>query len=271
MKSRTNNIRAVQDTVKDFYVQHKRDLPWRQPEPNGSQDPYKILVSEVMLQQTQVSRVIPKYTEFLQLFPSIDTLASAPLGAVLRVWSGLGYNRRAKFLHQTARILTACPQPWTYADLIKCPGLGPNTAAAILVYAYNQSYAFIETNIRTVCIHHFFQDQEDVTDSQISEVLNQLFDTQNAREFAWALMDYGTHLKRTAGNASRLSRHYVTQKPFQGSYRQLRGKVIQALSERAQSTSSLAHNVKDTRLKQVLADLCQEELVVKKGSVYSLP
>src|SRR5690348_14236826 len=106
MKPDTSAVRQFQKTLREYYARYGRhDLPWRQPQPDGSFDPYKILVSEIMLQQTQVARVIPKYHEFLELFPTLQTLAEAGLGQVLRAWSGLGYNRRARYLHDTAKII----------------------------------------------------------------------------------------------------------------------------------------------------------------------
>ncbi|HET9174252.1 MAG TPA: hypothetical protein VFN56_03145, partial [Candidatus Saccharimonadales bacterium] len=134
------------------YEAHGRhDLPWRQPNAAGRFDPYAITVSECMLQQTQVSRVLGKYQEFLAQFPTVAALANADLGAVLRVWSGLGYNRRAKFLWQTAQlVLSSSSQqfPRSLPELVALPGIGANTAGAILAYAFNEPAVFVETNIR---------------------------------------------------------------------------------------------------------------------------
>lgn len=112
---------AFQKTVWDYYAKHGRDLPWRRPD---SEDPYKILVSEIMLQQTQVQRVIPKYHSFLERFPSVESLAEAPLATVLSEWSGLGYNRRGKYLHEAARVLVVKGAPWQLEDLVACKGIG---------------------------------------------------------------------------------------------------------------------------------------------------
>lgn len=148
------------DTVWQYYKAHGRhDLPWRQPEANGELDPYKVLVSEIMLQQTQVSRVIPKFYAFIDQFPALEALAQAPLSDVLKFWSGLGYNRRAKFLWQTAGVVVtnhAGRLPQDSRELVTLPGIGYNTAGALLAYAYNRSVVFVETNIRTVFIYHFF-------------------------------------------------------------------------------------------------------------------
>lgn len=236
-----------QEEIYRQYDRLKRDLPWRHPDPDGNFNAYKILVSEIMLQQTQVARVIPKYDAFLDAFPSVSELAGAPLSEVLRYWSGLGYNRRAKYLHDAARQLQD-KQVWTLEDLTSCKGIGHNTAAAVVVYAYNQAVPFIETNVRTVYIHHFFQDQSDVHDSDIQKVLEATFDQEHPREFAWALMDYGSHLKQTVGNASRYSRHYVKQPTFEGSLRQIRGQVLKALVQQPHSPQDLHALLPDDRL-----------------------
>ena len=185
-------------TLWDYYQTNGRhDLLWRESDVHGNFDPYRILVSEIMLQQTQVSRVTPKFNEFLINFPDVRSLAHATLADVLALWSGLGYNRRAKFLWQAAQYVTdQCNGvfPQTSAELQKLPGVGKNTAGAIMAYAFNLPVVFIETNIRTVYIHHFFADQGGVTDAAIYEVLEATVDQNNPREFYWALMDYGSHL-----------------------------------------------------------------------------
>jgi A/G-specific adenine glycosylase len=164
-------------------------LPWRLPEADGSFEPYKIMVSELMLQQTQVPRVVPKYQAFLERFPSVDALAAAELGEVLRAWQGLGYNRRAKFLWQAAQVVrTQRSFPDTAEGLVKLPGIGRNTAGAILAYAYNQPVVFVETNVRTVYIHHFFADRTDIHDTEIAALVAQTLDREQPRDFFWALM-----------------------------------------------------------------------------------
>lgn len=244
-------------------------MPWRQPEADGSFDPYKILVSEVMLQQTQVSRVIPKYLVFIQQFPTAQSLAQAPLAAVLKAWSGLGYNRRAQYLHKaTQRIGDDFPQ--TLAGLVALPGVGHNTAAAVMNYAYNQATPFIETNIRTVYIHHYFQDHTDVDDKQLLQLVAETLDHEHPREWFWALMDYGAHLKNTVGNLNRNSKHYAKQSTFQGSRRQIRGQVIKLLNEAPQSKAGMTKTIPDERLDSVLADLVKEGLIAKHKSLYNI-
>lgn len=260
------------ETLWDYYTKHGRhDLPWRKLGADGNVDPYKVMVSELMLQQTQVGRVIPKYDLFLQNFPTASMLADAELGDVLRVWQGLGYNRRAKFLWQAARVLATLPAfPTEQRDLVSLPGVGVNTAGAIQTYSFNKPVLFVETNIRTVYIYHFFRNQADITDKAILGVLDQTLDREQPREFYWALMDYGSYLKASVGNLSRVSKHYVKQSRFAGSKRQVRGQVIRLLGAGPQSVAALAEQVPDSRLTGVLDELVSEGLVRVKRGVYSL-
>ena len=282
----------------NFYAKNSRDLPWRSPELDGTFDPYKILVSEVMLQQTQVSRVVAKYQEFIGVFPTVNSLAQASLGDVLRQWQGLGYNRRAKFLHQSAQAVVARYDgtvPLQVSALITLPGIGKNTAAAICVYAHNQPLTFIETNIRTVYIHHFFADHQDVEDKDILHKLEKslqlISDWEEKpemrihsahgtprnpervsyyREWYWALMDYGTYLKSTVGNSNRQSKTYTKQSVFEGSNRQIRGTVLRLLADATMGKQQLEAVISDKRLGSVLKDLAAEKLIVEQKGSYSL-
>lgn len=264
------SLTEFQQTVWEYYAQHGRDLPWRKPEPGGSFDAYKILVSEIMLQQTQVPRVIPKYHAFLGKFPTIQTLATAKLGDVLRVWSGLGYNRRAKYLHEAAKILQRKPRPWTAEDLKDCKGIGKNTAAAVCVYAYNQPLIFIETNIRTVYIHHFFHGRPKVADKELAPLLEASLNPEHPREFMWALMDYGTYLKKLVGNLGSHSKHYAKQSAFAGSNRQIRGQVLRLLGQGPLSPAELQKQLSDSRLMTVVSALEHEQLIHLQGKRYTL-
>jgi len=238
------------------------------------------MVSEIMLQQTGVTRVTSKYQEFLEVFPAIQTLATAKLSEVLIVWSGLGYNRRAKFLHQAAQTVVNQYHgklPHTLKELVSLPGIGPNTAGAILTYAFNEPCIFIETNIRTAYIHHFFAEHPEVTDAQIAELLKQTLaiETQqpepNYREFYWALMDYGSYLKKEVGGLLHQSKAYSKQSVFEGSRRQIRGKILKLLALQPLTAAQLADSIIDDRLEAVLVDLLQENLIEKAKGYYSLP
>lgn len=276
------SYQQFQDEVWGYYAaQGRHDLPWRVPEVDGSFDAYKVMASELMLQQTQVGRVIPKYLEFLERFPTVRALAAARLGDVLVAWQGLGYNRRAKFLWQAAQMVVdelGGEFPRGQKELTLLPGVGMNTAGAIMAYAYDEPVVFIETNIRTVFIHHFFNDQVDVPDKAIAELVQKNLpkrgqgtsDSGGVREWYWALMDYGTYIKQTHGNKSRASRGYVKQSPFHGSRRQVRGAVLRYLSQRSGTLEDLALTESDPRLAEVLLDLHKEGMVCKEGGRYSL-
>ncbi len=236
-------------------------MPWR-AEPT----PYFVLVSEIMLQQTQVPRVLPKFAQFVERFPDVHALANATLGDVLATWSGLGYNRRAKFLWQAAqKILTdhAGDVPRTTAQLVQLPGIGPNTAGAILAYAYNEPAIFIETNIRTVFIYHFFADHSDsVNDAALRELVQQTLPPDNPRQWYWALMDYGTHLKATAGAQLHRVHGYKPQSAFAGSQRQIRGQVLrELLHHKSLSLDDLHLRITDDRLSGVVDALVGEGLL----------
>lgn len=225
------DARAFVDRVWAHYHEHGRDLPWRRTD-----DPYRVLISEVMLQQTQVSRVVPKYAEFLRAFPTVDALADAPLDELLRVWSGLGYNRRALNLKRAAGMIVTefgGQVPDTLEGLTALPGIGHATAGQVLAFAFDVGVPFIETNVRSVYLHEFFGDAADVPDAAILPLVEATIDHARPREWFWALMDYGTHLKATVPNPSRRSRHHVRQGRFEGSSRQLRGRLLVALAEAA--------------------------------------
>lgn len=262
-----SQIHSFHEALWEYYHTSARDnLPWRQPEANGSLDLYKVLVSEIMLQQTQVSRVIPKFNEFLQIFPTVRQLAKAELGDVLKAWQGLGYNRRAKYLWLAARQVARDGWPDELTDL---PGVGTNTAGAIRVYSRNEPAIFIETNVRTVYIYHFAGEETDVADARIRQWIEETIGRENPREFYWALMDYGTFLKTKVRNTSQ-SKHYRRQSAFEGSKRQLRGLVIRELSKMPLTLPELQICVKDDRLHEVLASLKAEGLITKHGKTYTL-
>lgn len=203
-----------------------RDMPWRQ-----DTRPYYVLVSELMLQQTQVTRVVPKFEAFITTFPDEVSLASASLADVLKLWQGLGYNRRAKYLHDaTKKVVELGYFPDEEKGLVSLPGVGKNTAGAIRAYSFNQPAIFVETNIRTVYIHHFFADNFGVDDDAIIQKLQETLDQEHPREFYWALMDYGSWLKQNGVRNTSQSKHYVKQSPLKGSIREVRGLILKQLS-----------------------------------------
>jgi len=189
---------------------------------------------------------------------------------VLRAWSGLGYNRRAKYLHQAAKTIAMKDFPQTITELVKLPGIGKNTAGAIMAYAYNQPIVFVETNIRTVYIHHFFHDNSNISDAQIIDLLDQTLNSINPREFYWALMDYGSYLKQTVGNLNKWSSTYSKQSRFKGSIRQLRGQVLRELHEGDKTIKELRDSIADERLPAVLEALLKERMVQFANKKYHL-
>lgn len=264
----------INEVVWDYYNRKGRhDLPWRQPEADGSFDAYKIFVSEIMLQQTQVSRVIPKFLEFITAFPTVFALAAAEQGDVLRAWSGLGYNRRARYLHQAAQTVVshyAGKFPADQKQLVTLPGVGINTAGAILAYAYNLPAIFIETNIRTAFIHHYFAERTDVTDAEIVMRVAETLDREHSREWYWALMDYGSHLKQEIGNLNKLSKTYAKQSAFHGSKRQIRGRVLKLLGAGPLAYKELETEITDERLPLVIQDLLSEGLINETAAGFQL-
>jgi A/G-specific adenine glycosylase len=257
----------------------RHDLPWRLPAQAGkTHDPYRILVSEVMLQQTQVERVIPFYKNFIKKFPTAKKLAKAPLAEVLKSWQGLGYNRRAKMLHQAAKEVTRRGAfPKTVRELEQLPGVGPYTARAIAAFAFNQDVVFVETNIRTAIIHHFFPKRKKVNDRQIEEILRRAApDVALAKSGEWysALMDYGSYLKKSGVKLNARNSRYVKQSRFAGSKREARGAILKELT-RGPATEprvlGLLGAGRSLQLRAALAALALEGLVRKHGRYFGLP
>lgn len=248
------------------YKRHGRHtLPWRR-----TTNPYRILVSEVMLQQTQVDRVIPKYKSFIKKFPDFTALARAPLKNVLKEWQGLGYNRRALNLKRTAEIVVreyGAHLPHDEQKLLHLPGVGPYTAGAIRAFAFNKPAVFIETNIRTTFIHHFFPHRKNVHDKEIIRYIVRMLDRDNPREWCAALMDYGAHIKTQMANPNRRSAHYTKQSRFKGSNRELRGKILNTLLVKSRSAPELATalGVSQKKLARMLKRLAQDRLIQTKG------
>lgn len=256
------------DFIWTFYAKNKRDFAWR-----NIQNPYHVAVSEVMLQQTQTSRVEIKYPQFLEIFPNIKTLANAPLREVLAAWQGLGYNRRGKFLHEMAQKIVMEHEGVVPNDvqlLRELPGIGPYTASSICAFAYNKPTVFIETNIRTVYLHSFFQSQENVHDKQLLPLIAATVDQENPREWYYALMDYGAYLKKTVTNPSRKSKHHAVQSKFEGSDRQIRGIILRLLLETSMSMQQLCSSIdRDSeRVIRVIEQLCNEQLIQKRENMF---
>jgi A/G-specific adenine glycosylase len=262
---------AFQKKIYDHYAKEARKLPWRR-----NVNPYRVLISEIMLQQTQVERVALKYREFLTLFPDFAALAAAPTAKLLGVWSGMGYNRRALALRTLAEQVVqehGGRLPRDPDKLLALPGIGKYTAGAVMAFAFNKPVVFMDTNIRRVYIHEFFQDRTGIHDDELIPLVQQTVDRENPRKWYNALMDYGSQLKREQVNPNRRSAHYTRQSRFENSNRQVRGRIVKALVQ--ESPLTLMKIIKQTgmdpdRVKQNLMQLEKEGFITKTGRLFAL-
>jgi len=229
-----------------------------------------------MLQQTQTGRVIEKYEQFINSFPDFSPLARASLREILRVWQGLGYNRRAVALKRIAQTVMSKfhgTLPSSPEALMSLPGIGRATASAICAFAFNQPVVFIETNIRRVFIHYFFQKEKSVRDTQILPLVEETLDTSNPRKWYFALMDYGVIVKKESQNPNRRSAHYQKQTPFEGSDRQIRGMILRALtmeSPISQQEIIRRLGMDPERVKKNLFHLQKEGFFKKRGDRFTI-
>ena len=264
-------IQAFQQMVLLHYKHYGRDMPWR-----NTTDPYQILVSEIMLQQTQVERVTAKFSEFIRVFPDFSTLAIAPLADILAVWQGMGYNRRAIALQKCAARVTSEYGGVLPADvdiLATFPGIGKATASSIAAFAFNMPVVFIETNIRRVFIHFFFAENETVNDSDILPLAGKSLYHENPRIWYWALMDLGSALKKTVPNPNRRSVHYSRQSPFDGSDRKIRGSIIRIILDKKEVEEEellFILNEDPTRVKKIISALVSEGFICRNGNHFSV-
>ena len=260
-------VTLFQTIIYRYYREHGRSFPWRE-----TTNPYHILVSEAMLQQTQTERVLHKYTEFIRVFPDVLSLARAPLQKVLKVWRGLGYNRRALNLKKTAEIIVDHYNgvlPSSPEVLQTFPGIGRATAGAVAAFAYQKPSVFIETNIRTVFIYFFFDEKTRVKDREILPLVEKTLDRKNPREWYYALMDYGVMLKKEHKPLNKKSVHYQKQTPFEGSDRQVRGAIVRVLTEEPRTESELLGiSASDPeRVKRILSQLEKEGFIKREGNL----
>ena len=242
MKISPLKIKDFQKVVWNYYkTSGRNNLPWRK-----NINPYRIWVSEVMLQQTQVDRVIGFFDAWMNQFPTVQKLADASQIDVLKQWKGLGYNSRAIRMKQAAQVVVNNYKgkfPNDYSEIQKLPGIGPYTAGAILAFANSQPISIIETNIRRVFIHHFFSDHVDIHDEDILKLVDRTLDMKNPREWYWALMDYGSFLGRTLNikgkkyNPNVQSKHYTKQSKFIGSDREMRVNILSILLQEKNTTT----------------------------------
>ncbi|NBK22887.1 MAG: DNA repair protein [Spirochaetia bacterium] len=258
--------------ILDFYAQHGRPFAWRR-----TSDPYQVLVSEVMLQQTQTGRVVPKYESFLSQWPDFPSLAEASTESLLSVWKGLGYNRRALNLRKSARMTEAWD--WTIPNdkvlIESLPGVGKATSAAIRSFCFGQKSVYLETNIRRVLLSTFYPEVEEVKDKDLELLLYELsLINEDMKSWYYALMDYGVLLKALFPNANRRSAHYTKQKKFENSNRQIRGQLIHLLTDTGSKELSVIYDLlpyfEDERILNSLEQLTKEGFVQEKEGVYGL-
>ncbi|MBP1746869.1 MAG: mutY [Deltaproteobacteria bacterium] len=267
----TKEIKSFQRQIYRYYKLHRRDFPWRR-----TTNPYNILVSEIMLQQTQVERVHDKYLEFIKTFPDFEALASTSQKDVLVMWQGLGYNRRALALRKLAEDIVSQYDgmlPNDVQTLSSLPGIGKTTAGAILAFAFNIPSVFIETNIRRVFINEFFIEEEEVKDAKILPLVEATIDRKNPREWYWALMDYGSMLKREVENPNRRSAHYTRQPSFAGSDRRIRGLVIKKLLDESNLSVKVLNEsigINLDHLERILRDLINEGFIREENGFYKI-
>ena len=223
-------VGALRRRVFGWYAEHRRDLPWRR-----STDPYAVLVSEIMLQQTQVSRVVPRFERWMAGYPTLEALADTPLRDVLAEWSGLGYNNRAERLRRAAQAVAAAAAdgaaaalPTSVEGLHALPGVGPYTARAVLIFARNADLAAVDANVRRVLTHEL-RLPHDLTTPALQVVAERVLPRGRAREWHNALMDYGAEVLTARATGIRAPRR---QTPFEGSRRWYRAHALRLLLER---------------------------------------
>lgn len=260
-----------QQALWDYYQQNKRAFAWRENPTH-----YHVVVSEIMLQQTQTTRVIEKFQQFIQAFPTWQALAQATTQQVLQVWVGLGYNRRGIALHHIAQKIVTdynCVLPDEVEILKTFKGLGHATASSIVAFAYNKPTVFIETNIRSVFLHVFFKDEENISDAFIEPLVELTLKKDNPREWYYALMDYGVYLKKKHKNPSRKSKHYTKQSKFEGSTRQVRAAIVKVLAFKTKITLEELYQAlpyDSEKIDKQLEKLCAEKIIFSQNDYYFL-
>lgn len=256
-----------------------RDLPWR-----NTFDPYAILLSEIMLQQTQVVRVLGRWEQWLEVFPTVADLAMAPLPPVLELWQGMGYNRRALNLKRCAEeVVTTHGSeiPRDKKALLALPGIGPSTSAGVRIFAFQQPDMYLETNVRAVFIHEFFSEHETVSDRELVPLVEAACpDDGRVRDWYYALLDYGAYLKKTTVNPTRKSRQYTRQSKFEGSHRQKRAYLLRCVIDGALTSQELAESLARSELEAgreapspeetqaILCELEREGFIARQGDTW---
>lgn len=223
-----------------------RDLPWR-----DTRDAYAVMLSEVMLQQTQVARVLGRWEAWIESFPTPAVLAAAPLPPVLEQWQGMGYNRRAVNFKRAMQVVVDefdGAVPSGLEELLSLPGVGPATAAGVRAFAFDLPGVYLETNVRAVFIHELFPERDGVSDSELRPLVEATCPGRDVRGWYYALLDYGAHLKKTLPNPSRRSKHHTRQSKFEGSHRQKRAFLLRRVLEAPATLAQLAGDLNAAEL-----------------------
>jgi A/G-specific adenine glycosylase len=273
MRISIQKILGFQTKIFLWWEKNRRDLLWRR-----THDPYQIFISEVMLQQTQVTRVLPIYLKFISKFPTVNALSHAPISDVLKAWKGMGYNRRALYLKKAAGEIVKKYDgifPDDEKILLTLPGVGKYTARAILVFAYRKDISLIDTNIRQIITHFFFDDGKQ-KEKDIEEIATQLVPVGKSWEWHQALMDYGALALRGDVKPSKKTKKHE-KVPFRESDRFFRGRIIDALREKSYSELELIefmienHGKNGEFFNRILTGLEKDDLIKRKQGRISLP
>jgi len=255
-------VNTFRNIIYSYYKQYGRDFPFRK-----KIKPYYVLVSEIMLQQTQTSTVSERFLNFIDKFPDFKALSEAPLDEVLSAWQGLGYNRRAVALKNIAELVIkdhGGKLPDSVEILKTFPQIGHNTASSIVAFAFNKPVKFIETNIRRVYIYFFFPGRNDVNDKEILPLVEVTSDNEDPRNWYNALMDYGVMLKKSHPELNKRSAHYRKQKSFKGSNRELRGKLLKIVLKEEKIAREKIYKMldfKESRINKILKQLSKEGFI----------
>lgn len=267
-------IEARRGALLAWYDRHRRSLPWR-----DAADPYTVLVSEIMAQQTQISRVVPHFERFVEQFPTVEALAAASLRSVLAAWSGLGYNRRARYLQEAARHIVehGWPDPGALQTL---PGVGPYTAAAVASIAFDEPVAAVDTNARRVLSRWA---GEELDGPALQDVAASELPPSRAADWNQAIMDLGASLCRPRPECGRCpvepwcSDPSVysppgSQSAFDGSIRQARGAVLRTLLDSGSApVSGLSGlGIEPARLQTALESLHADGLIEQSGEAWAV-
>ena len=262
-------IDAFRNIIYSHFKKYGRKFPFRE-----NITPYNVLVSEIMLQQTQTGAVSEKFLKFITLFPDFNTLNQAPLDDVIKAWHGLGYNRRAIALKKIAEkvIKDYNGELPVFLNILEdLPQIGHNTASSIISFAFNKPTVFIETNIRRVFIYFFFPNKKNVKDKEILPLIENVLDKENPRKWYYALMDYGVMLKKTHPELNKRSAHYKKQAAFKGSNREIRGNILKLLLDRGEILERdliEKFKIESERLNKILNQLTKEGFITRNNDLF---